>query len=274
MRSVHSALPHCGVWAVCIVLILSHVSVGAEEACQFEAGGAFLYGWVEGSLQTPNGGQMITTSDDRPTLDELGIDNVSVFDFWMNVRRPRDGLYFGGQLIRLHGSSTLETELISQGRTFPAGSPVKAGVTFDWYRFGYSLSHFHQWGSRTLEIAPSLGAVLLTFDHHLTSPGLVPVDRSYAKGGAQMGVRVRSAITEKLTLSGQFFMPLALSNSVNILSAQATAEYQFLKRKDLEISGLLGIGYERIEYRDNQLMPNELRLEVKPMLLAGLEIAF
>jgi hypothetical protein len=116
--------------------------------------------------------------------------------------------------------------------------------------------------------------VLLTFDNQLTSPGLEGVDRSYAKGGAQIGVRVSSAVTEKLTLSGQFFMPIALSNSVNILCAQATAKYQFLKRKDLEIAGLFGIGYERIEYQDNQLMPNELELTISPMLLAGLEITF
>jgi hypothetical protein len=251
------------------------VSGGAEEeTCRFEAGGAFLYGWVEGSLQTPNGGQLITTSNDRPTLDELGIDDVSIVDFWMNAERPHDGLYFGGRLIHLQGDSTLETDLISQGRTFPAGSPMEADVTFDWYRFGYSFRHFHQWGSRTIEFAPSVGGVLLTFDNHLTSPGLVPVDRSYSKGGAQLGVRVSSAVTEKLTLSGQLFMPIALSNSVNILSAQATAEYQFLKRKNLEISGLLGIGYEHIEYQDNQLMPNELKLTISPMLLAGLEITF
>ncbi len=274
MLSACSPLTRYGTCVIAVILAVLPASAGAEEACQFEAGGAFLYGWVEGSLQTPSGGQLITTDNDRPTLEELGIDDVSMVDFWMNVRRPHDGLYFGGQLIGLHGNSTLETELVSQGRTFPAGSPVDADVTFDWYRFGYSLRHSHQWGSRTIEFAPSIGAVLLTFDYRLTSPGLEAVDRSYSKPGVQIGVQASTALTEKLTLSGQLFMPIALSNSVNILSAEVTARYQFLKHKELELSGLLGLGYERIGYQDNQLMPNELKLTISPMLQAGLEIAF
>ena len=59
-----------------------------------------------------------------------------------------------------------------------------------------------------------------------------------------------------------------------LISAEVIARYQFLKHKDLELSGLLGLGYEHIEYHDNQLMPNELKLEISPMLRAGLELAF
>ena len=255
-------------------LIISHTSVFAEEACRFEAGGAFLYGWVEGSLQTPNGGELITTSDDRPTLKELNIDEVSMVDFWMNVQRPHDGLYFGGRRIHLSGDATLETDLLSQAKTFPAGSPVEAYATFDWYRFGYRWRRFHQWNGRTIEFNPSIGGILLAFDYDLTSPGLPAVDRTYSKGGVQIGVLASTALTDRLTLSGQLLVPIAMSNSVNILSAQVTAKYQLLKRKDLEISGLLGVGYERIRYQDNQLVPNDIKLDIRPMLSAGLEIAF
>ncbi len=257
-----------------IILAMCHVSAGAEEACKFETGSAFVYGWVRGSLQTPNGGQLITTNNDRPTLAELDIDNASMIDFWVNAQRPDDGLYFGGRLIHLQGDSVLETDLLSQEKLFPAGSAVKADVTFDWYRFGYSHRHLYQWGTRTIEFAPSIGAILLTFDYDLTSPGLEAVDRSYSKSGVQIGLRLCSALTEKLTLSGQLLLPIALSNSVNITAAQVSAQYQFLKRENLEISGSLGIGYERIEYQDNQLMPNDIKLEISPMLLAGLEIVF
>jgi hypothetical protein len=257
-----------------MTLIVSHTTVRAEEACRFEAGGAFLYGWVEGSLQTPNGGELITTSNDRPTLEELNIDTVSMFDFWMKAQRPHDGFYVGGRRIHLAGEGTLETDLLSQAKTFPAGSSVEAQATFDWYRFGYSRRHFHQWAGRTVEYSASLGGILLAFDYDLRSPGLASVDRTYSKGGFQIGVHASSALTDRLTLSGQLFVPIALSNSVNILSAQVTAKYLFLKQGDLEISGLLGVGYERIHYRDNQLVPNDIKLEIRPMLTAGFEILF
>jgi hypothetical protein len=260
--------------AVCITLILSHSSILAEEPCRFEAGSAFLYGWVEGSLQTPNGGELATTSDDRPTLKELDIDTVSMVDFWMNAQRPRDGFYVGGRRIRLRGNSTLDTDLLSQAKTFPAGSPVEAHVTFDWYRFGYSWRHLHQWDGHTIDYGASLGGILLMFDYNLRSPGLESVDRSYGKGGIQIGVHASTALTDHLTLSGRLFVPVAMSNSMNILSAQLTAKYQFLKRENLEIAGLFGVGYEQIRYRDNQLVPNNIKLDIRPLLTAGVEIVF
>ena len=184
------------------------------------------------------------------------------------------GFTSAGRRIHLSGEATLETDLLSQAKTFPAGSPVEAQATFDWYRFGYRWRRFHQWDGRTFEISPSIGGILLAFDYDLTSPGLEAVDRTYSKGGVQIGVQASTALTDRLTLSGQVLVPIAMSNSVNILSAQVTAKYQFLKHKDVEIAGLLGIGCERIRYQDNQLVPNDIKLDIQPMLTAGLEIAF
>lgn len=274
MHLIHSQVMRYCAHAVCISLVISHASTLAEEASRFEAGSALLYGWVDGSVQTPNGGELITTSDDRPTLDELNIDHVTMVDFWMNVRRPRDGLYFGGGRLHMCGESTLETDLLSQAKVFPAGSPVEAHITFDSYRFGYSWRHLRQWAGRTIEFSSSIGGILLMFDYDLESPGMEAVDRTYSKGGVQIGVQASSALTDRLTLSGQLFVPIALSNSVNMLSGQVTAKYLFLRREDLQVSGLLGIGYERLRYQDNQLVPNDLKLDIWPMLSAGLEITF
>jgi hypothetical protein len=160
-----------------VVLLAFPASAGAAEAGRFEAGAAYLYGPVSGSLQTPSGGEVGTTSEGRPTLGELGIDDVPMVDFGIDVRLAGNGFYAGGRLIHLRGDGTLPTDLLSQARTFPAGRVVEAAAAFDWYRLGYSRHFLLPWGSRRIDLAPSVGAALLTYDFDLTSPGLEAVDR-------------------------------------------------------------------------------------------------
>jgi hypothetical protein len=41
----------------------------------------YMYGEADGSIQTPSGGEPGTTSANRPSLSEIGIDHVRCFDF-------------------------------------------------------------------------------------------------------------------------------------------------------------------------------------------------
>ncbi len=256
------------------ILALLDASAGAHASIRFEAGGALLYGPLEGSLQTPLGGELSTTSHNRPTLHELGFEQATMMEFWMNVRWAANGLYFGGRLIRLDGSSVLETDLLSRGRTFPAGSPVESDIKLDWYRFGYGRWYPWKCRDRTIEFFPSIGVALLTFEYQLSSPVAGPIDRGYSKGGVQFGLGVTAPITDRLSIIGQTFLPIALSNTPDIISLQLTAKHQFLKLDDLQVTGLLGAGYDRIHYRDDQLVPNDIEANVGPMSSAGLEALF
>lgn len=275
---VHDTRPALPGWFM--VLTLLHTSASAQELpppqepSHFEAGTALLYGSIEGSLQTPSGGKLITSDNDRPTLDELGFERATMTDFWMNVRRPDDGLYFGGRLIRLEGSSTLETDLLTRAETLAAGSPVEADVTLDWYRFGYGRRYLWRHAGRTIEFFPSIGVAMLNFEYYLSSATVEPIERAYSKSGVQIGFGVTAPLTDRLTLVGQALLPIGLSNAPDILSLQLTAKYEFLRYGDLKLSGLLGVGYDRIYYVDNQLLPNEIRADVGPMVIAGLEALF
>ncbi len=275
VRHLKSTMP-----GLFMILTLLYASSDAQdlprlqEPSYFEGGAALLYGSIEGGLQTPNGGKLITSDNDRPTLDELGIERATMTDFWMNVRRPDDGLYFGGRLIRLNGSNTLETDLVTRGETLPAGSHVEADVTLDWYRFGYGRRYLWRQGNRTIEFFPSIGVAMLNFEYHLSSAAVEPIERAYSKGGIQIGFGVTAPLTDRLTLTGQALLPIGLSNAPDIVSLQLTAKYEFLRHGDLRLSGLLGVGYDRIYYVDNQLLPNEIRADVGPMLIAGLEALF
>src|SRR3954469_7576102 len=64
---------------------------------------SWLYGPVSGHLQTPSGGRIGTSSPDRPTLGEIGINTASIFDVEAMPARGDHGIYFGFQWVRLSG---------------------------------------------------------------------------------------------------------------------------------------------------------------------------
>jgi len=257
-----------------LILLITGTPIWARDGFKIEAGGAFLHGSVDGRVQTPAGGNLGSTSPGRPTFDELGIKSVRAADFWMNVSHGRHGLYAGGRIMHLSGSGTLDDSLISQNLLFAAGLPVDAEAMFDWYRVGYRYLIPWDWGDRTIELYPSIGASILDFQYTLSSPGLEGVDRSYTKVGAQVGLGVTVPLTERLSLTGHVLAPIPFSHAPEILSAQVTMKYRFLERSDVSISGLFGLGYDRISYTDGQTVPNDIEADMGPMGMLGLEIRF
>lgn len=275
MRDVHTVI--CRLCLLCVVvanLFLSATKVEAQDSLDIAAGGGVLYGPVDGVLQIPNGGTETTTSHRRPTFRELGIDQTSSVDFWMNARCRRHGLYAGGRLIRLSGEDMLEVPLVSQSKVFPAGALVEADVKFDWYRLGYRYRIPCEWDDRTVEFYPFVGFALMDFHYQLSSSGLDDVDRGYSKGGVQIGLGVEFPVTDRLGLSARVLWPVSLSNCPEIYSAQLGVKYLFLERKNLAMSGVLGLAYDEIQYEDNQEEPNHIELEMGPMALASLEVHF
>jgi hypothetical protein len=272
----------CGNWngtrlstcAAFLVLSVPAAVLWAQDNFQVDAGVALLRGPAHGRVQTPRGGEPGTTSSHRPTLDELGIDNADPGDFWASVSRGHHGFYFGGRIVHLSGDSTLDTPLVSQGITFPAGSPVDAKVKFDWYRFGYRYIFPFDVRGRTIEIYPSIGGTILEFRYTLSSLGIETVDRSYAKLGAQAGVGGTWPFMDRFSLTVEARAPMPVPHWPQITSAQAVVKYRFLKRDDLAISGMVGLDYNWISYKDSQRVPNDIKADIGPLGLLGLEVSF
>ena len=253
------------------VLCLPDMILWAQGDFQVDASGAFMRGLVHARIQTPSGGEPGTTSSGRPSLAELGIDDADVGDFQADLVYGRHGVYLGGRIMRLSGTSTLDSVLISQGVMLPAGSVVDSDVRFDWYRLGY---RYVPSGERAIYLSPSIGATLLDFRYELTSPGLEKVDRVYSKAGAQVGFDMTWPWSDGLSLCGQVLLPVPISHWPQILSTQLALKYRFFKRDHLSVSGLLGIDHDWIYYKDSQSTPNDIRANIGPMGLVGLEVKF
>ena len=236
----------------------------------------WLYGPVSGHLQTPSGGRPGTTSSNRPSFGEIGINTASIYDAEVTASLRDHGLYVGGQWIDLSGERNLEEKLISQGETFAAGSRVKSDVKLDWYRVGYRyrIQRGDEAGAElpNTEIYSRLGAAILDFHYKLDGAGATQADRSYIKAAPQMGVEMEWHATRNFSLAGEFTSTLPFSSMPWIVTVQLEGKYKFFDKNGVGLSGFLGAGYEKINFHDHQDVSNEINADFGPMLMVGLEL--
>ena len=261
------ALWRCGVVALCIV----PYSALASSEISF----SYLRGDAEGYLQTPAGGQPGSTTRQRPTLKELGFDFLSIYDFSISrvVGDGKHKLLGGYQVIRAESTASLKRDLTSQNKNFSAGDVVKADLQADWLRFNW----LYKW--RTTEVAGksfvvSLGAGLVFFDfHYQLDGGILKVDRAYSKLGYRAGTQLDWRLADKFTLQLDVFEGLPLPNTPVILSAGLKGKYTLWDKGSVG-SLIAGVAYNRIDYEDEQTVPNHIRIETGPLFEAGLTINF
>ena len=252
------------------------VSGGIFDALSINLDVAFLYGPIDGFVQTPKGGGPGTTSSKQPTFEELGFDTISSYEFSLRADWDVHSIFGGAQISRLSGGSRLDEELTSQDVTFPAGSYVDADIQLDWYwleylyRFDLSPEGRHN----VFTVAPGAGIAVFEFHYKLDGSGERGVDREYSKVGIRLGCELTWMITDKLSAHGRAFGSLPIPNTPWILDLELAGRYQLWKSRRVKVLGSLGIAYDRIDYKDEQEVPNHILVDMGPMLKAGLQIQF
>ncbi len=249
---------------------------GAEPRFRIDLDFQYMFGEADGFVQTPAGGEPGTTSPNRPTLDEIGIDHVHILDASLSLQFNPHIFTFGGQFIRMSGSATLGSDLISQSLLFPAGSSVDSDVQLDWYRFGYQYDfRFDLGNGHELHLAPGVQGVLLDFRYELDGPGGLRADRSYAKGGAGIGATIQWLTDGPFSVEASGFWGLPIDKTAEILTLELVAKWQVWGSSQSNGgAAYLGVAFETIEYEDNQTVPNHINVDLGPVLVAGLEIRF
>lgn len=138
----------------------------AQEATGFHASldGEFRYGNIKGFVQIPRGGGAGTTSGERPTFAEIGINHAAIGAPAVALGWNNHNIYGVARIIRLSGSDVLSETLVSNGTTFPAGTHVNADVRLDWYGLGYEYRFAYKYNSEgsVVSFYPAIGFVLLT----------------------------------------------------------------------------------------------------------------
>ena len=247
-----------------------------EDAIWFDVSAGLSYGSIDGFLQTPAGGNKGTTSHKRPTFDELGINTVLSFDGSLNAHWKMHTLTVGGQLNRFSDSSTLHSPLVSQNLTFPEDTRVSSDIRMDWYRIGYLYTFDISPNARkkTLSISPGIDAALLDFRYELKDSEEQHVDRAYKKGALRLLCNIDWEIAEGLDLQARTSASLPISNTPSIINLGLTAEKSLFSAAGIAGSVYLGGAYEKIEYEDNQHVPNHIRAEMWPLVSTGVRLKF
>lgn len=236
---------------------------------------SFRYAKSHGFLQIPRGGQPGTTSNRRPKLDEVGIHTVGMGDASLSAGWGNHSLYGGARIVRLSGEDVLDKELISRGTTFPAGSRVELNARLDWYRVGYRyrFSYANDKGP-TFSLNPGAGVTLFNFDYKLNGPGALSADRGFLKGAPEIMLESEWSPGGPFSLSGGASSSLPFSTLPFIFSLHLTGRYQLWGRPDRGGMAFVGIGYDRIDFKDNQRVPNHIEVDMGPVLLVGLGMRF
>jgi hypothetical protein len=263
--------------AILSSVLLTALALGAaEEHEQFSETvslrGAFLYGPVEGFLQTPAGGEPGSSSSRRPTLNELNIDNAAFYDVLGLVHWRRLAFYAGYEGIGLDGDSVLTDTLVSRGATFPAGTSVHSQVDLNWLRAGVGCKF--ELANHRLEILPKADLALLDFSYKLSGGGEA-VDRSYSKGCFRLGMEGKYRCFGPVSLRLDAEASLPISNTPQIATFIGDVEFELLRRsKRFHPVVFVGGGWQRIEYEDNQTLPNHIKVDFGPLVTAGIALGF
>jgi len=251
--------------------------VTTTDNLHFAVTGTFMYGRVDGYVQIPAGGQPGTTSSKRPRFSELGIHDALIGAGEFSAFFGRSEVFVDPEIIRLSGSDTLRSDLVTHGQTFPAGTQVSSDLKFDTYRVGYRY-HFLIGGNTPrprLDLAPYLDLDFWNFDYHISGGGH-STSRGFLKPTAQLGIAAEWAPGRgPFSIAGDFAAaPPGISSIPFIAYEQLAARYRFAPSEHLNIVGTLGVRFEQYNFFDNQTVSNHVHATFGPMVVAGIGIEF
>lgn len=266
-------LRHALVSSIVLTALVLRAAEEHEQVSEtFNVRGSFLYGPVDGFLQTPAGGEPGSSSSRRPTLNELDINNAAFYDVLGLVHWRRLAFYAGYEGIGLDGDSVLTDELISHGATFPAGTSVHSQVDLNWLRAG--VGYKFELANHRLELLPKADLALLDFSYNLSGGGEA-VDRSYSKACFRLGMEGKYHCFGPVSLRLDAAASLPISNTPQIATFLGDVEFDLLPRsRRFHPVVFVGGGWQRIEYEDNQSLPNHIKVDFGPLVTAGISLSF
>lgn len=234
--------------------------------------GSFQYGPVDGFLQTPQGGNPGSSSHRRPILDELDIQDAAFYDLLVSVQWQHLCLYAGYHPIELEGQAVLSQSLVSRNVIFPAGTHVRSESDFNWLCVGAGWKFV--FADRRLEFIPKAEFAVLDFSYKLSGGGQA-VDREYIKGCVRLGVESRYRFSRVISVSLDAGASVPISNWPQIAALTGAIEFALLPgSRRVRPTLFLGGGVQRIEYEDNQELPNHFRVDFGPFVTTGFVISF
>ena len=233
----------------------------------------YLQADLNGFLQTPAGGNIGSTTFQRPTLSELNFDKTDIQELAFSNDNGKRQLYFGWHRIRIAEQAILQEYLISQFRSFYANEAVQSRVKLDWYRAGYQYHFYPSFGRYPLRLSIASDIAMFDFSYTLRS-NTARANRSYAKVGMRVGGEAQVDINQHLQLYGLIYDSIPIPNQPAIASTEIGLKLYILRHNNRSVSINASLGRQFIDYKDEQPVPNHIRAELDNLGKVGLLYRF
>jgi hypothetical protein len=215
------------------------------------------YAPVSGYLQAPAGGNPGTSDMKRPTLEELGVDDITFTDIDFHYQRNLYTPYLGIRLMTADSSGALEQDLTTRGQNFIKGEYFSHETSFNIYRLGVKRDFTY--------LTANIELAFMDFNYEFRTAG-ASVERSYMKSSVRLGAE-KSFTFDKFEIVVESSGSVPLSNTPDIYSVGALVKYYFTNNVNVGV----GVQYFYLDYEDEQNVPNHLRLEMQPALSLSLQ---
>lgn len=236
---------------------------------QWQLAGSYMYSDVNGQIQIPNGGQPGTTTIGRPKLSDIGINHDDPWDLQLQVMSKIWGGFLNYQNQQQSGNAALNQSLLTHGTNFPANTLVNSNIKFNLLSAGaFANLNYHQ-----ITFRPILAATELQFYYSLASAAQF-TDRHFSQATPRIGLEILYPVTEKfnLSLTGLSSIPNLVNLSVYTVAAKG--DYTLYQSSHYALDAFTGLAYQQIQFKDNQQVPNDIRLVNWPMVFVGLSVNF
>jgi hypothetical protein len=227
-------------------------------------------GNARGHVQIPKGGQPGTTSPDRPTFDEVGVESAWGPMVDLAYRRGRHLLHVGGAGWMLHGSETLREDLVSHQKSYAAGTDVESltEIWELWLGYGHTFDV-----APCLTFTPGVGAYVSRLAYGITGGGQTSRREFNVMSPMfefQLAWRAgdRVHVTADLRLVVDEWLGFSSPTEVFDLALRAHLALSACSRVSF------AIGVTKIAHFDEQPVPNDYLLEVLPWFGIGGELLF
>jgi hypothetical protein len=252
----------------------------ARGPLTFSFTGLYMYGPTKGIAQTPRGGELHSSSINRPSFNAIGVDSSHIADGEFAIGlTPKQQIFFGGQYIHMSGNGVLNRSLVSDNVNFPARTHVHSDIRLDWYRIGYRYTFVLDTASNSvpdLTVTPFVDGIYWDYGFSMNGGRIGTSHRTLTKFGIQVGTTVAwrpNGGPLSIELSAAGFPQVA--RLANISVETLLARYRFYQFHNYDFNVLLGVAFEQQTLKDSKFpIANHVTAQFGPMLLTGLQVNF
>lgn len=249
-----------------ILCTLSHPAF-ATWGLQGELFGA--YDFVDGFAQTPMGGSFGSTSNKRPSFEELDFDHDAFYGAGLGGYFQNYHLNLTYHKLSPSHQGALKEPLISHNQFIPSQQPFAFNIRYRWYDLALMRTfdtEYGQWG-------PYIALDWLQYRYQFSAPFKGSL-RGFNITTVNLGLHWQRYLTEHLKTELDIAHSIPAFN-LNLFKVSGRMAYTFYQSpKASTVMGFLELGHFVIDMEDNQPIANHIHYTAKPYLKAGVQVHY